>query len=380
MSSNSTNFDVIVLGIGGMGSATCYHLAKRGLRVLGLEQFQIGHAYGSSHGETRAIRRAYFEHPDYIPLLNRAYDLWEGLAAEAQKDILTKNGMVIYGNPTTSTVYQGTLLSALTHDIPLDEMTSSEALDRFPMYQPSSEMGALFEPGAGFLQVEMAVRAHAELATASGAFLREGVCVKSYHATKDHVNVHTDQGDFTAAKLVITGGPWNTKLLKDLGMPLKLQRIFQCWFKASKEHDLKQDVPCFAFHLSDDFYYGFPMLDGKTIKIASHASGEPINDPSEKRDADMLPSKLALLQKFIRMYLPYASTELARKSPCIYTMTPDENFIIDSHPQHPNVSFATGFSGHGFKFSTVVGEILADLAQHGKTSHPIDFLKIRKFT
>ncbi len=378
-----SHFDVIVLGVGGMGSATCFHLAKRGVKVLGLEQFSIGHQYGSSHGETRAIRRAYFEHPNYIPLLNRAYELWDELAELSGKHIFVRNGLVIYGNPLTSSVYQGVQKSAAAFSIPVQEFSSEGASQRFPMYRPGPEMNAIFEPDAGFLYVDQIVALHAQLARQKGAVIRENVTLESYELSgafpSGSVTVRTNQGVFSADRLVVTAGPWSLQVLKELNFPLQLKRLFQCWFRADSIHGLDLGVPCFAFHTSSEFYYGFPMLDGQTIKVAAHFATDPIFEPGQKSDSTISEQRLVSLRQFISQYLPKVSSTLVKSSPCIYTMTPDENFIIDTHPTHSHMCFAAGFSGHGFKFSSVVGEVLSDLAMHGKTQRPIDFLRTRAF-
>lgn len=372
-------FDVIVIGVGGMGSSACYHLAKRGQKVLGLEQFSMAHDKGSSHGETRMIRRAYFEHPNYVPLLNRAYALWETLEKESKESLLVKNGLIIYANPKTSTIYRGTTESARKHTIPIEKLDTKEANKRFSMYRCEKTMSGILEPGAGFLRVEKCVNAHTTLAKKHGAVIHENETVTDYRSTNKGVIVGTNKGSYTADRLIITGGPWNTKLLGELGTSLKLFRTIQYWFKASADFDVKTGIPCFAFHTDDDFYYGFPMLDGKTIKVAAHFSKHAISDPAEKNIHEVPTDELKHVQKFLKEHLPKVSTSLDRFSPCIYTMTPDEHFIIDRHPQNDRITFAGGFSGHGFKFSSVIGEILADLSMTGITKHPIEFLKLRKF-
>ncbi len=373
------SYDVIVIGVGGMGSSACYHLSKRGYRVLGLEQFNLGHHFGSSHGETRMIRRAYFEHSNYIPLLNRAYELWKDLETESKQSIFIPCGLVIYADPKTSAVYQGTLKSAQKYKIELKKWDRPTAIKKFPIYLPAENQRALFEPEAGLLHVERAVLTHTSVAKQFGAQILENVKVLDYEILNSCVKVRTNQGVFEAAKLVVTSGPWSGALLKELGLPLKLHRLYQHWFKASPKHRLENAVPCFAFHSDEDFYYGFPMLDGKTIKIASHFSRETLLNPSEK-DALVIPEeKIDAVRNFIKKSLPLVTTDLDRISSCIYTMTPDEHFIIDTHPEINSLVFAAGFSGHGFKFSSVTGEILADLTLEGKTKYPIDFLSLKRF-
>ena len=370
-------YDVIVLGMGAMGSSACYHLAKRGLKALGIEQFGLGHDLGSSHGESRIIRKAYYEHPDYVPLLQRAYVLWRELEQESGLSIFVQNGLVTYAKPETSEVFRGTLASAEKYHLPIERMTPKQALEKFPLYQPPPESQALFEAEAGFLRVENALDAHVKLAQKYGASVVENEKVLDIKMTDTSVTVTTANNTYGAKILVICAGGWMKNLLNSsFTVPLTLHRLILFWFKAERVHE---KAPCFVFHLDDAFYYGFPMLDGRTIKIASHFSRDEIKFPHEKK-LDVVPAdKILSMQKFIKKALPHVSSELDRFSTCIYSMTPDEHFVIDRHPGFSNVVFAAGFSGHGFKFSSVVGEILADLATQGKTARPIDFLKLDRF-
>lgn len=362
-----------------MGSAACFHLAKRGQKVLGLEQFQIGHDRGSSHGETRLIRQAYFENASYVPLLFRAYELWQELGELSQEELLVKNGLVIYGRPGSSQVYEGTLRSASLYNIPMEKWTHAEALKRQPMYRPPEGFSAVFEPGAGFLQAERSVKAHAKQARILGAEIHEGETVLSYEPANGGVVVRTDKGEYSAGRLVIAGGGWSSRLMSGLGLPLTLRRMLLGWFKASSSHALSAGTPCFIFDLDDDFYYGFPQLDGSTVKMAAHRGYEVLESPEEKDSISLNEARIEALRSCIKRCMPGVTEQLDRSAHCIYTMTPDEDFLIDMHPEHPQISFAAGFSGHGFKFSSVVGEILADLACEGRTKHPIGFLRLSRF-
>lgn len=367
-------YDTIVLGLGAMGSAAAYQLAKRGHSVLGLEQFRLGHAHGSSHGETRLIRQAYFENPSYVPLLLRAYELWDEIGERAGEKLLVRNGLVIYGRKEKSAVYQGTARSARLYDIPMQELSRAEALERFPLYQPPEGYSALFEPGAGFLHAERSVLAHAAAARAEGAELLEEETVLGWSAEGGGVKVRTSRGEYSAARLVITAGSWSSRVMADLKLPLTLRRMLLGWFRAGEAHRLDRGAPCFIFDFEDDFFYGFPMIDGATFKIASHHGFETMENPEEKDAHAPTPARIEALRSCITRCIPGATTELTRAAHCIYTMTPDEHFVIDKHPRLPEVTFAAGFSGHGFKFASVVGEVLADLALEGRTRHPIGFL------
>lgn len=370
------SFDSIVIGLGAMGSAAAYHLASRGQRVLGLEQFRLGHDRGSSHGETRLIRKAYFEDPAYVPLLQRAYELWDELAAASGEELLVRSGLVLFGRPGSSQVYEGTLRSGRSHGIPVEALPEEEARRRWPHFRPSEGAAAAFEPGAGYLHAERAVLAHARLARAAGAELHEEEPVLSWESEGDGLLVRTPAGEYRARRLVIAGGGWSSALLRELQLPLTLRKMLLAWFPASSAHE---GAPGFVFDSGNDFFYGFPRIDGRSIKIASHYRYEPLGRPEEKDSGPPAPERVEALRAFVRTCLPEASPELLRHAHCIYTMTPDENFVIDRHPHDPRIAFAAGFSGHGFKFASAVGEILADLALDGATRHPIAFLASDRF-
>ncbi|PPD41504.1 MAG: N-methyl-L-tryptophan oxidase [Methylocystis sp.] len=372
-------YDVIVIGLGAMGAAACFHLAARGYSVLGLERHHLAHDRGSSHGETRLIRKAYFEDPSYVPLLCRAFDLWEELEAACGERLFERNGLVTFGRPGASKAYDGALASGKLYSIPMEELSRDEALRRWPIYRPPEGFSAAFEPGAGFLYAERCVLAHAREARKRGAVLRENEPVLDYRFENGRALVRTQQGRYSAARLIVAGGGWSASLLRELGLPLDLRKMLLGWFPATGAHAADKGAPGFVFDLDDDFYYGFPQIDGKSIKVAGHRRFEPLSAPEEKDALPPSPERLNALRRFIETCLPFASGELLRSLSCIYTMTPDEDFIIDRHPETPELVFAAGFSGHGFKFASVVGEILADLATEGRTGRPIGFLSAGRF-
>lgn len=371
--------DVIVVGVGGMGSAACYHLAASGAKVIGLEQFRVGHDNGSSHGETRMIRQAYFEHPDYVPLLKRAYTLWEKLEGLSSRKLFHKNGLALFGSPSSSPVYKGVVKSSEMYGLTVDRLSAEKSKKQFPMYSVPENLSCLYEPQAGFLFVEECVKAHVNQAKGYGAQIFENEQMLSYQQVGDEIKVVTNRETYFCRKLVITAGPWSSQIIKALSSQLRLSRAIQCWFKADQTHDLKYGTPCFAYHIEDEFFYGFPMLDGSTVKLAAHFSKDTISSPNEK-NVDSIPHDLLQrTKKFIRECLPCVNAdELVKFVPCIYTMTSDEHFIIDRHPENSHVLFAAGFSGHGFKFSSVVGEVLSDLALKGSTQQPIEFLNLQR--
>lgn len=380
---DQATYDVIVVGIGGMGSATAWHLARRGAKVLGLEQFDPAHDKGASHGDTRLIRKAYFEHPDYVPLLNRAYDLWDELEAESGRRLFHRTGLILAGDPRTSQVVAGVKKAAKEHDLAIQTWNAAQASDMYPQFNFDSDWEVLFEEDAGFLRVEECVKAHTEIAEKHGARILHKTKVHSWQATDGGlVEVHTSAGTFRAEKLVITSGPWAPALLKPLGLNLHLRRMVQHWFEAPAAFDERHGMPCFGFDTRKGFFYGMPARDDMGLKAASHSHGTRFEDPDFMDRSDTDPD-LGVLTEFLSMRLKGMPQPRSIKAkPCIYTMSADENFIIDAWPladggRSQNVFFAAGFSGHGFKFATVVGELLADLALTGDPRVPFDFLRLR---
>ena len=371
--SRQENFDVIVIGVGGMGSAACAELARRGVRVLGLDQFELVHDRGSSHGESRIIRKAYFEHPDYVPLLHRAYDLWHALERTTGRTLFLPTGLVLSGPPHGETI-QGARLSASQHGIELQNLTLNEAQLRFPGFSFPSDHDVAFEPGAGTLLVEECVQAHIDEAVRLGATIHGNEPVLEWSSTGERVLVRTSIGEYQSKSLIITAGAGAGDSLKSLDLPLKVVRKFVGWFPCrSNDYQARNGSPTFFFELPHGTFYGFPSLDGSTVKMAEHSGGESVIDPWNV-DRACHTSDLIRLQQFLKSHLPNVDVTPARHAVCLYTLTPDHHFVIDRHPEWTNVAFAAGFSGHGFKFCPVVGEALADLVQCGKTTLPIQFL------
>lgn len=369
------SYDLIVLGLGGFGSSACYHAARRGATVLGLEQFTPAHDRGSSHGETRIIRQAYLEHPDYVPLAVRAYDYWHDLERQTGRTLFTPQGLLISGSAEGEAV-PGTKLAARQHGLPLEQFTHDEAQRRFAAFRFPSDHEAVFEANAGYLAVEDCTRSHLELAQRHGAELRFQTPVVSWESNGSTVTVRTEREEFTAKKLIITAGAWAAQCLQDLNIPLSVLRKFVGWFRVRPEcTDQALSVPCFCFEVGTRFFYGFPSLDGTSMKIAEHSGGQPVADPSHV-DRGQTAEDVVPLAQFIRDCLPVAEPTLLRHSVCMYTLTPDRHFIVDRHPQFENVVLACGFSGHGYKFTSVLGDVLAELALVGETKAPIGFLRL----
>jgi sarcosine oxidase len=371
-------YDVIVLGLGGMGTAAAYELARRGRRVLGIEQFDVAHSRGSSHGETRIIRKAYYEHPDYVPLLRRAYERWYELEQRSGERLFLECGVLSLG-PPDSEVVAGVLASAAKHALSVEMYGREELARRFPQFRIEDAWCGVLERDAGLLFVERCVAAHAEEARRFGAELHEREEVLGWRADERHVEVVTKLGRYAAERLVITAGAWATRLLADVGVPLTVMRQLAMWFAVSRPDSFRRDqFPCYFADTQAGFFYGFPMLDMLGVKVARHYGADELIDPTAV-DWQVHPEDETPLRSFLQTYLPGADGGTTRDSVCIYTLTPDRHFVIDLHPHHPNVAIAAGFSGHGFKFASVVGEILADLCERGGTALPIEMFRASRF-
>lgn len=370
-------YDAIVLGLGGMGAAALDHLARRGARVLGLEQFDLVHDRGSSHGETRIIRKAYFEHPAYLPLLHTAYALWDDLQRESRERLFERCGLLIAGR-TDGPVIPGVRRAAALHQLAIEDVGVAAARRRFPMFAFDDDHAALFEADGGLLRVEACIAAHLDRARRCGAETRAREEALHWFADEHGVTVTTRSGRYQAGRLVICAGAWAGRLLPKLRVSLRVRRKVQLWLRCDDaRYALAQGCPVFAHDLDDGFFYGFPALDGATVKVALHTGGQAVDDPSTL-DRALCDSDAPPVAAFARRYLPGVSSDVVRHSVCMYTMTPDEHFVIDRHPRHDRVAFAAGFSGHGFKFASVVGAVLADLALDGATREPVEFLRLSR--
>ena len=368
-------YDAIVAGLGGMGSAAAYHLAGRGKRVLGLERHTPAHDRGSSHGQSRIIRQAYLEDPAYVPLLLRAYELWEQLERETGEDLMTLTGGLMIGPPESRT-FTGSKATADEYGLPYEVFDASELKRRYPMFEPTEGTIALFEEKAGFVRPEASVKAHLNRAVSMGADLRFGEEILSWEPTASGVRVETASDFHEAERLVVTAGAWAPKLLADLGLPLEVTRQILVWLDPVEgvEPFLSDRFPVFIWEPEDgNAFYSIPAHDGPEggVKVAFfRADGTPA-DP-ETIDREVHDDEVDFIRGYLAKYVPALNGELLYAKTCMYTNTPDEHFVISTHPEYPQVAIAAGFSGHGFKFCGVVGEILADLATEGETDHPTD--------
>lgn len=372
------SYDVIVVGVGAMGSAACWRLARRGVRVLGLERFDVGHALGSSGGETRLIRKAYYEHPDYVPLVQRAYELWGEVESESKSKLLFQTGGLYLG-PREGELITGSLRSARKHRIEHELLEGDGLRRRYPQWLLPEGYVGLYEAGAGYLLCELAVATMARLAVSQGAEVRSNEGIRSWSADGDGVKVRTDRGEHHAAKIVFTAGAWTEKLVMDLGVPLSVTRQVLGWVSPSDPANFAVGrLPCWAVEHAGGLFYGFPILEGgDTMKLAYHHRGPSAEPDSMDRRARA--EDETDFRPLIRRYLPGADGPLRKMHVCMYTYSPDSHFIVDRHTAHENVLLACGFSGHGFKFAPVIGDALADLALAGRTELPIGFLSFARF-
>ena len=378
MSVTTPTFDVIVLGLGGMGAATVFECARRGQRVLGIEQFSLVHNRGSSHGQTRVIRQAYYEHPDYVPLLRRAYDRWYDLEQLSGSRLFVECG-VLSLSPPGGEVVAGVTQAARAHGLPIEALSHAEIQKRFPEFRVPSDYDGAFEPHAGYLSIEECIQAHLGVAQAARATLHSDERVIRWQATGSGVEVETTRGRYSADRLIITAGPWAGQTLNELGLPLEVLRKPLLWFEVTEPERLRRDrFPIYMVESPDGFYYGFPVTDSRGHKLARHDGGTLVEDPlSPVRE--QLPEDEGDCRKFLETYLPAAAGRLLHHAVCMYTVTPDRHFILDVHPEHPRVALGAGFSGHGYKFASVIGEILADLSESGRSQLPIDRFHMDRF-
>lgn len=373
-----TPHDVIIVGLGAMGSAAAAHLARRGATVLGLDRFTPPHTRGSSHGQTRIIREAYFEHPIYVPLLQRAYPLWQDLEQTAGTPLLHPTGGLMIG-PPESHIVAGALRSARDHSLPHELLDSRQIRTRFPALQPANDMVAVLEPRAGVLFPERCLTAHLDLARQHGAELHYDEPVTRWEPASDGVRVFTARGHYEAHQLIVTAGAWASRLFPELNLPFRVERQILYWFEPSNPAAAQAFTPdrC-PIHLwqfdGAHFFYGFPEM-GDGVKVARHHDG--ITADPDTVDRTVSADEAADMRGIVRRFLPGADGPLRDATVCLYTNTPDEHFWIDRHPSHPAVLIASPCSGHGFKFASVMGEILADLATTGQSRFDLSLFRTR---
>jgi sarcosine oxidase len=373
----STHVDAIVLGGGTMGSSTAWELGKRGMSAIVLEQFDHVHTFGAHGGETRVFRHAYAESPDYVPLVRRADELWMDLEQESGQEILVRCGGMELAAPGFDHA-RDARASADQHDIPYEWLDPSDARGRWPNVAIPDGWDVLYSPVAGFLRTEPALRAMMAGATARGVELREREQATDWRADASGVEVETASGHYTADYLFITAGPWAQQALASLGLPLHVRRKTLWWLEVEDARPFDPArFPVFIADAGHGEIYGFPVIDEFGLKIADHSGGE-VTTP-ETVDRTTKPAEAAHLIAAARALFPGVTGEITKSAVCLYTMTPDSHFIMDRHPAFTNVIIGAGFSGHGFKFASAVGEHLVNLALE-PDSRPIPILAIDRLS
>ncbi len=364
-------YDVIVLGLGGIGSGAAYWLAKRGASVLGLEQFEAGHARGESHDHSRIIRLSYFT-PAYVELAKEAYAAWESLERDAGERVVFKTGGLDIGPREGAIPLANYANSMRACGVPFDELDAAEIRRRWPVWQVGDEIHGVFQPDGGIVAAERATAAHRRTAKEFGATLRDKTPVTALRADGDEIEVEAGGERYRAASLVIAAGPWTDRALAHFGvtLPLEVTKEQAIYFKA-------RDLASFAFGafpiwiwMDDPSFYGFPVFgEPDAVKITQDAGGKTVDPQTRGFEED--PEITARVTGFLERYLPGALGAVHLVKTCLYTLTPDRDFVLDTIPGHPNVSVAVG-SGHAFKFTCVLGRILSDLALDGATRSGIE--------
>jgi sarcosine oxidase len=373
-------FDAIVVGLGSHGSAAAAVLARRGQRVLGLERFGRGEAFGSSGGWSRMIRIAHFEHPWLVPLAVASWDRWEDLERETATPLLTGTGG-LYGGPSGSAIVAGASDSAGGHGLPHEVLDSDEIHRRWPILEPAEDTVAILEERAGTIRIDRAIAAHLAVAERDGARLEFGRRVVDWRpADGGGFEVETADGQIVGGEhLVLTAGPWIGEVVPDVRLPLTVEREVPMWFRPTVDPARvgADRLPVWVLRDADTIFYGIPYDPGLGLKVSIHHWGTFVDPDTVEREVGE--PDIARVRKFLRARMPLADGPLAGAKVCLYTNTPDEAFVIDRHPAAPGIAFASACSGHGFKFAPVIGEILADLATDGRTAWPIDRFRADRF-
>ena len=371
----SGRYDAIVVGVGGMGSAASYYLARRGKRVLGLERFGVPHSMGSSHGHTRIIRLAYYEDPSYVLLLRRAYELWREIQNEADEKLLYTTGSIDSG-PEDSWVFKGSWESCKLHDIPHEVLTGAELHRRHPGYHLPDDHLALLQPDGGFLAPERCIVSYVAAAQAHGAEIHARERVLEWEPLEGGVRVRTDRGSYEADKLVVTAGAWDGELVDVLDGLAVPERQVLAWLQPTRPERFRpENFPVFNLLVDEGRFYGFPVHGVPGFKFGKYHHLEEVADP-ETLDRETHDYDEQLLRDFAERYFPDGCGPTMDLQACMFTNTPDNHFVIDLHPEYEQVSFASPCSGHGYKFASVIGEVMADLAETGITRHDISLFRL----
>lgn len=369
-----------VIGAGAAGSAAAYALARRGADVHLFEQYELFHVNGSSHGATRLFRIAYYEHPDYVPLLQRAAALWRDLEAASGDALLYQTGILMAGYDDGIFI-PGNLEAARRHDLPIECLSSETAVRRFPWFSFPSEMQLMIEPDAGFVRADLAIAAFVRGAADKGARIRDKRAVRAWSPASRGVEVETADGTESFDRLIVAPGAWATPLLGDIGVIVSPVRKNLFWVAPGDDRfALNSGFPPFAVEQRDkSFFYGFPAVDNDGVKTGEHTGGLPVGAPEDPMTDERREEDAARQQRFLKTYAPGLPHAITKAQACLYEASPDGHFIIDRHPADERVSFAIGMSGHGFKFAPLIGEALADLAAGAPLAPEFGFLSLSRF-
>lgn len=376
-------FDVAVVGLGAMGSAAAWRLAKRGERVIGFDRFRPPHVFGSTHGDSRGIREAYTEGPSYVPFVRRAYELWDELADAVGQPLLRRTGALSLG-PEGNDLVRGVIASAQEHDIAVEQMDASEIRRRYPGIHVTDDLVGVLEQRAGMLDIDTALNGQLDQAAAHGADLHFDEPVDRWlpidmDDVESPIAIQTPRGSYEAERMVVTAGAWNAGLLGKLNLPLTVTRQVMYWLepRANREHFQEGAIPFWMWERSaTETAYGFPDI-GKGFKLGLHQPLDEVEPSGYSREITELDERR--IRDFLEHTFPDASGTLLRAESCLYTSTPDHHFLIDVHPKRPNIVLASPCSGHGFKFSPAIGEALADLSMHRESEHNLDLFSIDRF-
>ena len=377
-----TNYDVIVIGVGSMGSSACYQIAKQGHSVLGLEQFDIPHEMGSHTGQSRIIRKAYFEHPNYVPLLERAYENWQSLEQEISNQIYFKTGLLYFG-PSNHMIIKGTQKSATKYGIEVNKLSQKDQLEKFPQFKIPESYTNLMEVDAGFITPERAILSFTKQALKYKAVIHTKEKTLEWSKKDGMIQVKTNKQTYKCKKLVLTTGAWTSKFSNVKN--LEVTRQIMAWAQPENLNMFElNNFPCWTFaDPSKGFYYGFPSLPTSSfgepigLKFAHYTNGT-LSDP-DIVNKNVSKEEEKILVKAIKKFIPKGVETINSMKTCLHTYSPDEDFILDFYNNNKDIVIAAGFSGHGFKFASVIGEILSELVTKGKSIHPINFLNANRF-
>ena len=375
----TTHYNTAVIGLGAMGSSTLYQAARRGLSCIGIDLHQSPHSFGSSHGESRLIRMAYYEHPDYVPLLRYSYSVWDELADESQTPLRNSCGLLLAGDAGAPEIV-GTIAAAALHHLPLDQLSANAARNRFPLFRFRDNDSILWEPSAGFLYAERCIQAMLKGSQSRGAAIQVVNPRVNWSFANDRYLIQDGSWQCTVDHIVFCLGPWTAIHFPVLASRLAVHRVPLFWYEARPQHQLASNqMPCFGFIDEGQFIYGMPAITKEGVKLGWHEVLENVTDPSQL-DRSLPQPALQQVDKVVNTRIPSLSGQFRSHRMCMYTMSTDRHFIVDCVKNVPRSAVGCGFSGHGFKLAPAIGRILLDYALDGKTSLPAEFLRTSRWT